>query len=254
MADKQPSKILLELCIGSAEDAAIAERFGADRVELCSALMLGGLTPSIGTILETKQSVELPVMVMIRPRGGGFCYTPTEMRVMLRDVDSALEAGADGIVFGILTEDGQVDMNRSRELISHIDGQQIVFHRAFDVVPDPKRALEQLIDLGVTRVLTSGQEDNAYSGASLIAELIAQAAGRIEILPGGGIDRFNLDDVLSRSNCQQVHIALPKSQLDPSVNGRPHVYFGGTLRPAEDRFDLADGDAVGDVVGRLSGQ
>jgi copper homeostasis protein len=170
---------------------------------------------------------------------------------MQRDAEAALELGADGIVFGILTESGEIDLHRNGRLIELARDKQTVFHRAFDVVPDPQAALEQLIDLGVTRILTSGQEDSAYNGAALIRELIEQAAGRIEILPGGGIDRFNLDDVLARTGCQQIHIAVPTCRPDPSVHARPHVSFGGTLKPPEDSYPVADGDAARELVARL---
>ena len=209
----QHKKIFLELCIGSAEDAVIAEKAGADRVELCSALMLGGLTPSAGMILEVKNTVNIPFVAMVRPRGGGFDYSDSDFQVMLRDAQQAIDLGADGIVFGILKADGEIDLERSKQLVDIGAGKQVVFHRAFDVVPDPQKSLEQLIDMGVTRVLTSGQEDSSYNGAPLIKELIEQAAGRIEILPGGGIDRFNLDDVIERTGCTQIHIATPTTRV-----------------------------------------
>ena len=152
MVDKHPG-ILLELCIGCAEDAVIAQKAGADRVELCSALMLGGLTPSAGTIAEVKATVDIPFVAMVRPRGAGFNYSDSDFSVMQRDAEMALEHGADGIVFGILTDSGEIDLDRSRKLIEIAKGKQIVFHRAFDVVPDPKKSLEQLIEMGVTCLL-----------------------------------------------------------------------------------------------------
>ena len=249
--EQRQKRIFLELCIGCAEDAVIAQQAGANRVELCSALMLGGLTPSAGTIAEVKATVDIPFVAMVRPRGGGFCYSESDFNVMLRDAAVAIELGADGIVFGILTEAGEVDIDRSRQLLEIAQGKQTVFHRAFDVVPDPQAALEQLIDLGVTRVLSSGQEDSAYNGASLIRDLIEQSAGRIEILPGGGIDRFNLDDVIARTGCEQVHIAVPTTRSDTSVNGRPHVSFGGSLKPPEDSYPIADLSAAKQIVARL---
>ena len=139
--------ILLEICCGSTEDAVEAEGGGADRVELCSALFLGGLTPSIGSLIEAKQRLRIPVMAMDRPRPAGFCYSPPEFAVMERDADLLLEYGADGIVFGILNADGTVDTRRSRMIRKRIGSRQAVFHRAFDVTPDPFRALEELIDL-----------------------------------------------------------------------------------------------------------
>src|SRR6516165_10503589 len=158
------SNILLEICCGSIDDAIEAEKGGADRVELCSALFLGGLTPSIGTIREAKRRLKIPMMVMVRPRGGGFCYTEAEMASMERDADAAVEAGADGVVFGILRADGKIDVDRCRKLRSLIGKRQAVFHRAFDVTPDSFQALEELVGLGMTRVLTSGQKDTVAEG------------------------------------------------------------------------------------------
>jgi copper homeostasis protein len=251
MIDADKRRIFLELCIGCAEDALIAQQAGADRVELCSALMLGGLTPSAGTIAEVKSTVDIPFVAMVRPRGGGFCYSNSDFSVMQRDAVEALERGAAGIVFGILTASGEIDIPRCRRMVEIARGNQIVFHRAFDVVPDPTVALEQLVDLGVTRVLTSGQEDSAYNGAARIRVLIEQAAGRIEILPGGGIDHFNLDDVIARTGCDQIHIAVPTARPDTSVSGRPQVSFGGSLKPPEDSYPVADLAAARAIAGRL---
>lgn len=156
--------ILLEICCGSAEDSIEAAAGGADRVELCSALFLGGLTPSLGSLLEAKQRTNIPVIAMNRPRPAGFCYSATEFAVMERDAELLLEHGADGIVFGMLNRDGTVDSKRTRAMRERIGSRQAVFHRAFDVTPDPFRALEELIDLGLTRVLTSGQKPDAPQG------------------------------------------------------------------------------------------
>jgi copper homeostasis protein len=251
MNEAHNGRICVELCIGSAEGAVIAQQAGADRIELCSALMLGGLTPSAGMICEVKATVDIPFVAMVRPRGGGFMYSNSDFNVMQRDAETALELGADGIVFGILTESGNIDLTRCRRLVELASGKQTVFHRAFDVVPDPTTALEQLIDLGVTRVLTSGQEDSAYNGAARIRELIEQAGGRVEILPGGGVNRFNLDDVIARTGCDQIHIAVSTARLDPSVRARPHVSFGGALKPAEDSYPVADLAAARALLRRL---
>jgi len=180
------SKILIEVCCGSIDDAVEAQRGGADRVELNSAIFLGGLTPSPGSIIEAKKRLNVPVMVMIRPRAGGFCYTQAEMEVMRHDAKLAVEYGADGLVFGILTPDGSVDTERCKWIIELAGGRQTVFHRAFDVTPDPLKVLDQLVDLGFTRVLTSGQEKTAPEGIELIRRLIVHAGDRIEILPGCG--------------------------------------------------------------------
>jgi copper homeostasis protein len=245
-------RVLLEVAIASVEDALAAQQGGADRLELNTALALGGLTPSLGTLIEVKAASSLPVLVMIRPRPGGFAYSEADFRVMQRDADLALQHGADGIVLGILTEDGRVDAERCRLLVRQAGPRQVVFHRAFDVTPDPFAALEQLIDLGFRRVMTSGQEETAYNGARRIAELIERAAGRIEILPAGGINRFTVADVIARTGCTQAHASLRTRREDRSVAARPQVSFGGPVRIPEDRFDAVSVDAVEELHRCLS--
>ena len=245
-------RVLLEICTGSINDALAAEVGGADRIELNSSLLLGGLTPSLGTLIEAKRHLHLPVICMVRPRAGGFCYTPEEMKVMEADAELLVSHGADGIVLGILTPDGEVDAVRTKRLIGRVGAKEVVFHRAFDVVPDPFRALDQLVDLGVRRILTSGQENSCYNGADLIRRLIECAGDRVEILPGGGIDRFNLADVVARTGCRQVHMAPLTSRADTSTDLRPHVYFGGELRPPENSFSVVDTHEVRGAVNLLS--
>lgn len=245
--------IELEICTASPEDCFAAERGGADRVELNCALMLGGLTPSLGSLRESLATVRIPIIAMVRPRAGGFCYTDTEFKVMLRDAEAALGEGAAGIAFGILNANGAIDLARSTRIVKLAQGRQIVFHRAFDVTPEPLTALDQLIDLGVTRVMTSGQEASAYNGAANIAGYIKHAAGRIEILPAGGINRFTVADVIHRTGCDQIHASLSTVAKDNSVEARPQVSFGGTLKPPEDTFPVTDARAVENLRRILNG-
>lgn len=213
---------LVEICIESVDDAKAAA--GADRLELCQALAVGGLTPSAGVQKEVRSATSLPVMTMIRPRPSGFCYSTSEFSVMRRDVDSAIELGANGVVFGVLTESANIDSSRTAELIRQVRGAgrpvDIVFHRAFDFTPDPFEALEQLIDLGVTRLLTSGQNPTALGGSSVIRELIVRAKGRIEIVPGSGIRPENVRQVISQTGCTQVHASLRAEVSDPTLGSR----------------------------------
>ena len=236
---------LLEVAIASPDDAVAARDGGADRLELNAALFLGGLTPSLGTLIEACARVSLPIITMVRPRGGGFAYSEAEFASMRRDVDLFLEHGAAGIAFGCLDEQGRVDEYRCRQIVAQVGpSRETVFHRAFDAIPDGLAALESLIGLGVRRVMTSGQEESAYAGSRRIAEFFANAAGRIEILPAGGINRFTIDDVLARTGCDQVHASLKASKRDGSTQTRPSVRFGGALHPAEDRYDATDPAAV----------
>src|SRR5262245_50099370 len=244
-------RILLEVPVASVEDALAAQQGGADRLELNAALALGGLTPSLGTLLEVKGTVALPVLVMVRPRPGGFAYSAADFKVMQRDTDLALRHRADGVVFGILTAESRVDGERCRRLVGQVGDRGAVFHRAFDGTPDPLAALEELIDLGFRRVLTSGQQETAYNGAGLIAELITRAAGRIEVLPAGGINRFTVADVLARTGCDQVQASLRARQEDRSVLARPQVSFGGAVRLPEGQYDRTSPQAVAELRGRL---
>ena len=246
------SEILIEVCCGSTDDAVEAEKGGADRVELNSSLFFGGLTPSLGSAIEAKKRLSIPVIVMIRPRGGGFCYTEAEMAVMCHDARLAIEHGADGLAFGILTPEGSVDADRCRQIVELIGSREAVFHRAFDVTPDPLEALDQLVELGFTRILTSGQEPSVPQGAELIKKLIDYAGGRIEILPGGGIRPHNVRAIVEQTEAKQVHLSAFEQRFDPSVHNRPHITFGGALRPPEDRYDVVDRNAIRSISDLLS--
>ena len=208
-------RVLLEVCVESAADAAAAAAGGADRIELNSALALDGLTPSLGLLAEVRRMVgrRVPIVAMARPRPGGFCYDAADFRVLLRDVGLLLDHGADGVAFGILTAGGQIDVKRCRQVVRQVESggkwaEGAVFHRAFDVTADPPRALEQLIDLGVRRVMTRGQQPTALRGARLIAELRERAAGRIEDLPAGGVRASNAARVLALTGCDQLHSSV----------------------------------------------
>jgi copper homeostasis protein len=251
MVESRPQKVLLELCIASVEDGITAQSGGASRLELCSALSLGGLTPSLGTLGELKRVVRLPVMVLIRPRTAGFCYSASEFRVMQRDIDLMLENGADGIVFGVLDQDGSVDRERSAQIVRQVGRLDVVFNRAFDVTPDPLTAMEQLIDLGVKRILTSGQQPTALAGATTIAELIQRSTGRVEILPAGGINAATFPELLKRCKCSQVHASLRTVREDRSTAARPQITFGGTGIFQEGLFEVTDGAAVAKLAAMM---
>ena len=197
--------VLIEAAVESLAAAQAAYAGGADRLELNSALKLDGLTPSLATLVAVKEQVPLPVIAMVRPRAGDFVYDDAEFLAMRKDAEALLERGADGLAFGFLTAESAVDQRRTRELVQMIGPKVSVFHRAFDVTPDPFGALEMLIDLGVTRVLTSGQQPSASEGAELIRRLIERASGRIEILPGAGISPKNAADLIVRTGARQIH-------------------------------------------------
>ena len=236
-------KRILEICCGSSDDVFAAKEGKADRVELNSALFLGGLTPSIGTFRKVK-SLGIPVMVMVRPRDGGFCYTQREFDCMLEDVKAFAEAGAEGLVFGVLNSDGTVDMERNRALIKAAGERQKVFHRAFDVVPEWRTAMDQLVSLGFDRILTSGQAASALEGAETLREMLEYANGRIEILPGGGIRPYNVRDLLIKTGCTQVHASAGAVHKDPSCGANPRVHFGAMADMPEDEFKITSSEKV----------
>ncbi len=238
---------LLEVCCGSVEDVLQAERGGADRVELNSCLFHGGLTPSIGELITVKQLSKLPVMTMVRPRQGGFCYTDAEYKTALADAEQLLAHGADGLVFGFLKADGSLDVGRTRQLVSMAGEKTKVFHRAIDVAEDWKRMLGQLIELGVDRVLTSGLAPDVYYGIDVIREMMDFAQGAIQILPGAGVNLKNVDRIIEYTGCDQIHVAKFRQYTDPSTANNRDIFYGGALYPPEDRYDVIDGDYISEI-------
>jgi copper homeostasis protein len=197
--------ILIEAAVESLESALAAQGAGANRLELCANLADGGTTPSAGLIAEVLDKTQLPVFVMIRPRGGGFVYTDNEIVAMTRDIEQALSTGIAGIVTGVLAPDARVDVERTLALVNAASGLPVTFHRAFDFSDNLPEALEQLIQIGVSRVLTSGGAPTALEGASAIAALAAQARGRIGIIAGGGIRENNVREVIARTGVREIH-------------------------------------------------
>ena len=246
-------RILLEVCCGSADDVIEAHRGGADRVELNCDLFHGGLTPTLGSLLVAKRETGMKIIAMVRPREGGFCYTQAEFDTALEDAKLLLSHGADGLVFGFLHQDGTLDVERTRIMaeLARDAGRESVFHRAIDVTPDWRAALDALMDLGITRVLTSGQEPDVSLGTATVREMIEYAAGRIQILPGAGITARNMDRVIAETGCRQIHLAAHRSCTDASAANNRSIYYGGCLYPPEDRFQVIDRDYIGGMVGRL---
>ena len=231
--------IKIEVCVDSVESAIGAEQGGADRVELCDNLMEGGTTPSAGMIEIVRKHIAIELQVIIRPRGGDFCYTDIEFEIMKRDIDVAKRLGADGIVFGILQPDGTVDIDRTQKLIELARPLNVTFHRAFDMTRDPYQALEDLIGLGVNRILTSGQAYSVLEGLDLITDLVQKAGKRVIIMPGGGAER-NVRKVVVESGIKEIHVIGPK-MVDSMMQYRHQgVFMGGELRPAEYARSVTD--------------
>ena len=243
-------KILVEVCCGSADDVIEAKKAGADRVELNSDLFHGGLTPTVGSLLVAKRETGMKIMTMVRPREGGFCYTEAEFAVAIEDAKQLLANGSDGLVFGFLHTDGTIDVERTAILakLAHSAGKEAVFHRAIDVVPDWKQALDTLIDLNITRVLTSGQEADVSNGTETVREMIRYAAGRIQILPGAGITARNYQRIVAETGTDQIHLAAHRSVADTSVLNNRSIFYGGCLYPPEDRFNMIDKEYISGIV------
>lgn len=197
--------VLIEAAVDSLDDALAAVDGGADRLELCSSLDEGGLTPSEHLIAEVVARIAVPVFVMIRPRGGSFTYSTSELDEMRRDIDRAIELDVDGFVFGILNSSGRVDTIRTQSLIDVAGERPVTFHRAFDRIADQIDGLEALIDLGVSRVLTSGGAPTALEGIMAIRELVDTADGRIGILPGGGVRFQNAEEIVEETGVVELH-------------------------------------------------
>jgi copper homeostasis protein len=229
--------VLIEVAVSTLKDAQTAQAAGADRLELSAALEVGGLTPSLGTFLAIRQQVALPVVALLRPRPGGFVYDEGEVLTMRRDAEGFVEQGAEGLAFGFLTTGRQIDAVRTAEFVRVSAGGQHVFHRAFDLTADPFAALETLIDMGVTRVLTSGQRRTAMEGAPLLGRLIERAAGRIEVLPAAGITPENAAALLGRTGATQVHGTFAELVHDPAEpvdGGRYRVTSGRRVKLLRD--------------------
>jgi copper homeostasis protein len=195
----------LEICVDSLESAIKAQRAGADRIELCMALSEGGITPSYGLIKQCLENLDIKVNVIIRPRGGDFLYNGTEFDTMKQDIVFCREIGVNAVVSGVLNPDGSVDVSRTRELVDLARPMSFTFHRAFDVCADYEQALEAIISCNADRILSSGGESTAEAGMDLLKKLIRQAADRIIIMPGSGINPDNLEKIISYTGAKEVH-------------------------------------------------
>ncbi len=223
------SALQLEIAANSLASSLAAQAGGADRIELCAALELGGLTPSHATIALARAHVKIPIYVLIRPRAGDFVYDEAECETMRRDIERCVVEGCDGIVIGVLDADGDVDMSRCRELISAAGALGVTFHRAIDVARDPRKALEDVIALGCERVLTSGAQANALAGAPRIRELVVQAAGRIAIMAGAGVDAGTVAALRAQTDAHEFHASAKRliaSRARHATNASPGMDAG----------------------------
>lgn len=237
------SNIKLEICAYDIGSAIIAQQAGAHRVELCASPAGGGVTPSLGSVKMARQLLSIGLFVMIRPREGDFYYSDIEFQTLLSDIEAAKQAGANGVVSGVLCTDGNVDVERTKILVDAAGPMEFTFHRAFDMTPDPFRALEDIIETGANRVLTSGQKPKAIIGAELIAGLVEKAGKRIAIMAGSGINPDNLLQILVSTKVNEVHLSARKS-YPSSMQYQPQGLSMGA--PDTSEFDLvrADSDTI----------
>ena len=243
---------VVEICCGSYEDALNAYKGGANRIELNSGLHLGGLTPSLGTLKLTKQNTNLKVITMIRPRGAGFCYSNADFEVMKEDTLLMMQNGADGIAFGCLDENGDIDIEQTKQIIDIVKEYhgEVVFHRAFDCVSNPFIAIETLIHLGVDRILTSGLEAKAMDGIEMIAKLQAKYGNQIEILAGSGMNASNAKEMMERTGINQVHSSCKDWIHDPTTSCN-HVSYAYALAPHENEYDVVSEELVKKIVNSI---
>lgn len=246
-------RVLLEVLVDSVDAAKAAAAGGADRLELCQNLFEGGTTPSAGLITAVLAAVTIPVNVMLRPRGGDFCYSHAEYQVIGLDLAVVKKAGAAGVVFGLLRPDGAVDRERCRALVEAARPLSITFHRAFDVTRDPFQSLEDLVALGFDRVLTSGQEATVFEGAELISQLVKRAAGRIVVMPGGGIRERNVARILEHTGAAEIHVSASGTVSSRMEYRNTRVPMGRELRAPEFNWNSVDVERVRAYRGACGG-
>ena len=210
---------LLEVCVDSVESAIIAERAGASRLELCANLMIGGTTPTLALFREVQKQVSIPIHILIRPRFGDFLYTNAEFEIIKQEMIQFRQAGANGVVIGVLNPDGTLDMLRMQQLMQLTDGMSVTLHRAFDLTQNAFEALEQACQLGINTILTSGQQSNCQKGKTLLANLVQKANGRIHILAAGGVCANVIDEVFDTIGTRFYHMS-GKTELNSGMKFR----------------------------------
>jgi copper homeostasis protein len=238
MTDK--ARVVVEVCVDSVASATAARHGGAARVELCSALIEGGITPSAGLIAMTRSAVSVALHVMIRPRGGDFLYDAEEFEIMRRDIGLAKRLGADGVVFGLLDVSGNIDVVRTRQLADEARPMTVTFHRAFDMTVDLFRALDDVCDAGIDRLLTSGGEPTSSQGQETILQLVKRSADRIVIMPGSGIKPENARSLVAHTGVTEVHVGLRSSVPSPMLHRNPRISMGSVEGREYQRFVVVE--------------
>jgi len=236
-------RVLLEVCVDSADGCAAALAGGADRVELCANLVEGGTTPSLGALIASA-STRIPIMAMIRPRGGDFAYSKLELEAMQFDVAIAKQSGARGVVLGALRTDGTVDAETTRALADFARPMEVTFHRAFDMTRDLDEALDVLVEIGIDRVLTSGGEANVIDGLERIAALVRRAGDRIVVMPGGGVREDNIRRVIDATGAREIHFSARSQRASAMSHRNPRVAMGSSAADGEYTISFTDLERV----------
>jgi len=224
---------MLEICVDGVASALAAASGGADRIELCANLPEGGTTPSAGVLRVVRSIFPGKLMVLIRPRGYDFLYSDAENDAMLHDIQLAGELGADGVVIGCLTTEGRIDLNRCRRLQEAAGSLDVTFHRAFDMARDLHEALEDIHDLGIRRILTSGGQPDVPAGAGVIAELVRRSAGRVSIMPGGGVTEHNLAEIIRQTGATEIHLSARDTVRSAMAFRNEHCAMGTFSKDSE---------------------
>lgn len=239
-------KVKLETAVESVDGAMIAQQNGADRLELCSALELGGLTPSVGLMQAIKKHISIPVFALIRPRSGDFLYSESEFETIVDDVLEAKKQGLEGVVVGFLNSDGTIDVDKTKTVCQLAHPMVVTFHRAFDVCSDPTEALEQIIEAGCQRILTSGQQQVAIEGSSLIRDLAEKAQGRIILMAGSGVRANNVKEILEKTGVMEVHTSA-KTDKGSNMRYRKQGVNMGSKYCNEFSIASIDGEMVKEI-------
>ncbi|MCP4450530.1 MAG: copper homeostasis protein CutC [Planctomycetes bacterium] len=244
---------LIEICVASVQSALAAQQGGAARIELCDNLYEGGTTPSYGTIKMAVERLDLGVHVMIRPRGSDFCYDNMEFELMQEDVKICKKLGVQGVVFGILRPDGQVDVERTKRLTALSRPLSVTFHRAFDVTSDPLAALEDVIETSADRLLTAGQQNKAPLGADLIGTLVKLAGHRIIIMPGSGLNESNIKAFRDRTGAHEFHLSAQETIDSQMTYRKQGIYMGSLSQIPEYTVNRTSADIVRNMVTLVNG-
>lgn len=243
---------LIEICAAHLQSALAAQEGGAKRVELCDNLYEGGTTPSYAAIKIAREKLEIGLNVMIRPRGSDFCYSDLEFELMQEDIRICKQLAADGVVFGILLPDGNIDIAKTNRLIELARPMTVTFHRAFDMTPDPFKALEEIIELGIDRILTAGQKNTVPEGIELISELVKQAGDRIIIMPGSGINEQNIKQIRDKSGAREFHLTGRKPVESRMTYRKEGIFMGGLPGIPEFEINLTDEMRIREIVKSLN--